>query len=56
MTVLCKQTNKQVELLYQGFDIAIIKRQDNDEQECVRVETLDVVKRVRPKDYFKKNR
>jgi hypothetical protein len=46
--VLCKVTNKMVELLYQGFDIAIIKREDNDEQECVRVETLNVIKRTRP--------
>jgi hypothetical protein len=45
--VLCKVTNKMVELLYQGFDIAIIKREDNDEQECVRVETLNVIKRTR---------
>lgn len=52
-SVLCKITNKKVELIHQGFDIAIIKRQSSDSQECVRINTLEVVKRIRPKDYFK---
>jgi hypothetical protein len=45
--VNCKVTNKKVEILHLGFDIAIIVR--NDKQECVNVNTLDVQKRPRPK-------
>ena len=46
--VLCIETNKEVLLIHQGFDIAIIKRDDSDGQECVRVSTLNVKKRTRP--------
>lgn len=45
--VLCKETNQEVLLVHQGFDIAIIKREGSDNQECVNVSTLDVKKRDR---------
>jgi hypothetical protein len=46
--VLCKVTNKMVDVIHQGFDIAIIKRDDNDKQECVNINTLNIQKRTRP--------
>lgn len=45
--VLCKDTNQEVWLVHQGFDIAIIKREGSDNQECVNVNTLDIKKRDR---------
>jgi hypothetical protein len=49
--VLCKETNKQVSLIHQGFDIAIIKRDFSDNQESVDVRTLAIKKRQRPKKF-----
>jgi hypothetical protein len=46
--VLCKETNELVELIHQGFDIAIIKRDGINNQECVSIKTLEVKKRDRP--------
>lgn len=46
--VRCKETNKDVILVHQGFDIAIIKRSEDSKQECVNINTLDIEKRVRP--------
>jgi hypothetical protein len=50
--VLCKETNKQVSLIHQGFDIAIIKRDSSESQECVNIVTLAVNRRTRPRDIF----
>jgi hypothetical protein len=46
--VLCNVTNQEVILIHQGFDIAIIKRSENDYQELVDVKTLNITKRIRP--------
>lgn len=46
--VICLETNKYVELIHQGFDIAIIKREGNNNQECVNINTLGISKRTRP--------
>jgi hypothetical protein len=50
--VLCKETNELVELIHQGFDIAIIKRDGIDNQECVSIKTLEIKKRNRPLNFF----
>lgn len=49
--VMCKETNKEVILIHQGFDIAIIKRSEDSKQECVNINTLNVNKRIRPKKW-----
>jgi hypothetical protein len=49
--VLCKETNKQVSLIHQGFDIAIILRDGENKQECVNINTLLITKRKRPKTF-----
>lgn len=49
--VMCKETNKEVILIHQGFDIAIIKRSEDGYQELVDVKTLNVNKRIRPKKW-----
>jgi hypothetical protein len=50
--VLYKETNEQVSLIHQGFDIAIIKRDNSKSQECVNIGTLAVKRRTRPRDIF----
>ena len=54
--VLCKETNKEVSLIHQGFDIAIIKRDNAESQECVNINTLNIKKRVRPMEHYRKKR
>lgn len=49
--VICNQTNKEVYVVHQGFDIAIIKRDIDSPQECVNINTLNVSKRSRPKRF-----
>jgi hypothetical protein len=45
---LCLETNINVYLIHQGFDIAIIQREGSKNQECVNISTLNVKKRSRP--------
>ena len=49
--VICNQTNKEVYVVHQGFDIAIIKREIDSPQECVNIKTLNISKRSRPKRF-----
>ena len=49
MTTIYKPTNENVEVLHQGFDIAIIVH--NGKQKCVNVVETTLNKRQRPKKY-----
>ena len=51
-TEINPETNQEVDLIHQGFDIAIIKRKNATKQECVSINTLNITKRSRPYTKF----
>ena len=52
MKVTIVETQTQVELLHQGFDIVIIQF-DNGKQQCMKCSEVGLKKRVRPMKYHK---
>lgn len=48
--VVIQETEEEVELIYQGFDIVIIKH-DNDKQECLTCKEVGLKDRERPKRF-----
>jgi hypothetical protein len=52
MKVTIVETQTQVELLHQGFDIVIVQF-DNGKQQCMKCSEVGLKKRTRPKYYFR---